>query len=137
MKKHLSRNNLYLLIATLLIILVVGGLLIFLKTSRPITNIQSNNKPEFVFDANKYKTLARDFYARLSSDDFNSAKEIKTQLLAMTVSKEFKEAHLQLVIASASLEDYALSLNKDSLNQAKTILNKLKKDYRWLTDKAL
>jgi hypothetical protein len=40
-------------------------------------------------------------------------------------------------MASASLEDYSLSRDEKSLDKAKIILAKLKKDYSWLTDKSL
>lgn len=138
MKNRLSKNNLYLLLAVLLIIFVVGGLLIFLKTAKPLTTNKPNNaKTEFVFDSNKYKAAVRDLYIRLSADDPSTAKEVKQKLLAMTVSKEYKDVHLELVMASASLEDYSLSRNEASLNKAKTILSNLKKDYSWLADKSL
>jgi len=145
MKKLVNKIKPYLPIALLVIILVIAVLVIVFKNpSSVISNSNSvvnqkiiNTKTGPVFDSNKYKKLARDLFARLSPDDPSLAQEVKKELLDVTVSKEFKEVHFELVMASASLEDYSLSRDEKSLDKAKIILAKLKKDYSWLTDKSL
>ncbi|MCX6792511.1 MAG: hypothetical protein NTY12_00625 [Candidatus Falkowbacteria bacterium] len=142
--KNLSSNNksIYLPIILLLVILIVAGVLFFVKKTNNQTptnnkNLITNDKKEPVFDSNKYKTLVRGLFARLSPANPADAQQVKKELLDITVSKEFKEVHFELVMASASLEDYSLSRDEKSLTKAKTILDKLKKDYTWLSDKSL
>jgi len=121
----------------LIVFFVVVGLVVFLNDSKPEPNQTANNSiSDFVFDENKYKVMVRDIFNRLSTKEPDLARELKQELLAMTVSKEFKDVHYKLVMASAAVEDYALSRSATSLNQAQKLLDKLKQDYDWLADKS-
>lgn len=142
MRKHVNKKIFSPLTLTLAIVLIAGLLILFrqpTKISRQTEDNKLANEPkkEFVFDANKYKSVAKELFARLSIDDPSSAGEVKQKLLDLTVSKEFKEVHFDLVMASVSLEKYALSRDKASLDQAKVLLAKLRKNYSWLNDKSL
>ena len=135
MKKFVNQNKLYLLLALLIVFFVVIALVFFFSNPKLEPNQTVNNSTsDFVFDENKYKVLVRDIFSRLSINEPDLARALKQELLAMTVSKEFKDAHYSLVMASVAVEDYATSRSTESLNQAQKLLDKLKQDYKWLAD---
>lgn len=142
MKKLAKTKYLYLSIIFLLIVVVLISLFIFFRRSNSIQINQTNTSKtdtsrELTFDADDYKNSARELFARLLPANPRVAAEIKQELLSMKVSKDFKDVHFSLVMASVSLEDYSLSGNEDSLAKAQSILSKLQEDYSWLNKESL
>ncbi len=116
----------------IVVLLIIGGIVIWQQRSEQ-EETTSVSETSFVSDE-AYQGKVKTLYAQLSDPANRKAKETKEELLTLKVQKEFKDLHLKMVMASATLEDYDSFHNPAVLARGEVLLKELAKDYPWLAD---
>lgn len=109
----------------------------FIPTKPLLVNNLSNlpaTSSTVTLDAASYKKAAAQAYAELSAEKIDDATAIKEKLLALKIPKDFKDLHLQLVVASASFEEYAKFHDSQVLARFRSLLASLIAKYPWLAN---
>jgi uncharacterized protein YpmS len=136
-------KNLKILIALLAVIAVL--FLYLVLTSRPLDGnieLEANNQSEEINTrlVNDYKNNANKIlasYWQLSRDKEISIEEcgyLKDRLLELKVPSDFKELHLNLVMAFDKLEDYLENGGEKEKAESKRIIEQAMADYEWLRE---
>lgn len=101
------------------------------------TNQTVKNENTASLEAN-YRSQAKEIftaYGKLAQDNNSTAdkvKQLKNQLLALSVPAKFKELHINFVLALVRLENYLSGQKQEEKNASRQIINQLKADYSWL-----
>jgi hypothetical protein len=121
-------------------ILAVSYLII---TSKPVNNVgKQANKEQVKVDLKKLeeeykagtKNILTDYSALLLNNDLNLEKveADKNKLLGLKVPAEFKDLHLNFVLAVSKMEDYLKNGKDEDKAASQRMISEIKANYVWL-----
>jgi len=75
-------------------------------------------------------------YLRQSQDEslitVDDVSRTKNSLLALKMPVQFKDLHLNLVLAMDKMEDYLISGDEEKLLESEKLISQMKEEYEWL-----
>ncbi|MEA3463861.1 MAG: hypothetical protein U9R14_02200 [Patescibacteria group bacterium] len=102
-------------------------------------NQQANKLVDIGLLAKTYKTevkvILNNYLRQIQDKSILTAeytKQIKSQLLDLKMPTEFKDLHLNLVLALDKMEDYLINGGEEKLQDSQELINQVKEEYEWL-----
>jgi hypothetical protein len=130
-------------ILLVLSVVAISAVLYLIITSKPVNNNgKQANKEQVKVDLKKLeeeykagtKNILTDYSALLLSD--NLSLEIvetdKNKLLGLKVPAEFKDLHLNFVLAVSKMEDYLKNGKDEDKAASQRMISEIKANYVWL-----
>ena len=81
------------------------------------------------------KIILNDYLRQTQDKSFIAINDIdrtKRLFLALKMPNEFKELHLNLVLAMDKMKDYLIDGDEGKLQESDKLINKMKREYEWL-----
>ncbi|MDD5031748.1 MAG: hypothetical protein PHR36_01750 [Patescibacteria group bacterium] len=128
----------------IILLAVIFALFLYLVlTSRPLdgnVKTEADNQSDEIKEKliNDYKNNANRIladYRQLTEGENVSAEEggyLKSRLLELKVPADFKELHLNLVMALTKLNDYLKTGNEKEREESERLISQAKLNYDWL-----
>lgn len=126
-----------------LLVIAISAVSYLIVTSKPVNNIgKQTNKSQEKVDLKKleeeYKTgtknILTDYSALLESNNLNLeiVEADKNKLLDLKVPGQFKDLHLNFVLAVSKMEDYLKNGKEEDKADSQRMISEIKADYVWL-----
>lgn len=141
-----NKSKIFIFFIIILLIIAVYLAVISKPAKQDHAEKQNNAKTNNVVDAmlnldllkKSYKLETKvilDNYLRIAQDEtinIESVKRTKEQLLSLKVPTEFKDLHLNLVLALDEMEDYLENGDEADKRKSQEMIEREKTKYEWL-----